>query len=159
MSRMIPLIALVLSLAASVCVAQRPQSDEEKEANRVKIGMSREQQSQIEAMWAETDRQMKEVFSRSNDLRKQLDDLYDSYDFDRNVAGRLRHEIVALHRKRGLIFAENQEKLRRILSRDQFERMTALVKAQREQQRKLWEQRRKEFESRPRDSGHGKPPF
>src|SRR5690348_3545540 len=119
----IPLVALTLTLAASIGVAQRPQSDEEKEAARVKIGMSKEQAAQIEAMWAETDRQMKEVFSRTNDIRKQLDDLYDSYDFDRNLASRLRHEMVGLHRKRGQIFAENQEKLRRILTRDQFERM------------------------------------
>ena len=142
------LITLAMaSLAAGPALrAQRPQSEEEKEKVRLRIGMTREQQAQIEALWAETDRQAKELGEKQSEYRKQLDSLYDQFDYDRTAASGLRREITILYRKRLLLFADNQERLRKILSKDQFERLCTMVREKREQQHREWENMRKDWQ-------------
>lgn len=143
--------AVCLALVPLIAAAQRPQSDDEREKARVRIGMTREQQVQIEALWADTDRQNREVGMRMGELRKQLQALYDTYEYDRGQASAIRKEIYNLYRKRSQIYGDNQDKLRKILTREQFERMTGLVKEQREQHRKDWESRRRESDRRRPD--------
>lgn len=121
---------------------QRPPTDEEKEAVRVRIGISKDQQAQIEAAWAENRRQSEELSKKMNDLRRQLYGLYENYDYDRAQADGLRHQTQVLYRKRLEVFGQTQEKMRKILSRDQFNRLQAIMREQREKMRRDWESRR-----------------
>ena len=117
---LIGLFALSLSLAAP---AQREPSDDEKERTRIKLGISREQQSQIESIFAESKRQEGEIHMKSREQYGLLFALYESYDFDRDQAKKVRREIGRLNYKRMQIHAETQEKLRKVLSREQFDKM------------------------------------
>ena len=127
------LSALGLTSAAA---AQREPSDEEKERTRIKIGITREQQIQIEAIFADARRQEGEVHNKSRELYAQLFSLYDIYEFDREQAKKLRREISKQNYKRMMIHAETQEKLRKVLSREQFDRMTQHGREMREKWRK-----------------------
>ena len=124
---------------------QRPGTEEEKEKARVRIGMTKEQQAQIEALYAGTDQQMRDIGGRMRDLYRQLRTLYDSYDFDRRQAGDIRKEIADLHRKILHLHYDNEEKLRRILNREQFQRLRELMKEE-------WRNHRRDF-----DRGRGRP--
>jgi len=117
--------------------ANRGPSDEEKETIRLKIGITKDQEAKIEALHTETDQKLNDVMAKTRDLYKQLTALYDSYDFDRNQARNLRQQLTALHRRMLDIHADNEEKLRRILSRDQFEKLRQLLK-------EYWEKTRQE---------------
>ncbi|MGC8668163.1 MAG: Spy/CpxP family protein refolding chaperone [Chthonomonadales bacterium] len=134
-------LVMLIALAARG-QAQRPPSEEERERVRIRIGMTREQQDQIEKLWMETDRKLKEIAQKMSDLRRQLFELYDTYDYDRVKAAALRRQIAALYAQRMAAFAENQEKLRRILNRDQFERLRALIHEDFEKRRQSWQGKR-----------------
>src|SRR5690348_1432026 len=142
--RLLIVPALLLSLLAPVLGAQRPggppgpPSEEEKERIRGRLGITRDQQTQIEAIFADTGRQMREIDTRMRDLYHQLYAAYDAYDFDRNQAHALRKEIAGLYRRRMALHAENEEKLRRILNRDQFDRMRAMMREMRDKHRQEW---------------------
>jgi Spy/CpxP family protein refolding chaperone len=119
-----------------MALAQREPSEDEKEKARIRIGITREQQQQIEAIFADARRQEGEVHQKTRELYRQLFELYDSYEFDRQAAKKVRWEIGAQNRKRMLIHAESQERLRRVLSKDQFERMIQHGKEMREKWRR-----------------------
>lgn len=149
------LLLLMLAAAAGRSYAQRPPTEEERERVRIRIGMTREQQEQIEKLWMETDRKLKEIAQKMSDLRRQLFELYDTYDYDRAKAASLRRQITALYAQRMAAFAENQEKLRRILNRDQFERLRALIHEDFEKRRQAWQGKRG---FPPHGPGGGPPP-
>ncbi len=132
-------LALIGLLAFSMtggALAQREPSDEEKERNRVRIGITREQQKELEAAFADARKQEFEIHAKTRELYRQLFEIYDNYDFERDQAKSVRVEIGKLNRKRMLIHAETQEKLRRILTREQFDRMTQLTREKQEKWRK-----------------------
>jgi len=141
------LLGLMLALLAPGQNPQRGPSEEDKEKVRLRIGMTKEQQSQIEALYAQSDQQRREIGLKMRDLFRQLEeDCYEHYDFDRSKATAIRKEIVGLHKRILLLRADNEEKLRRILNRDQFRRLRELMREQREQFRKQWERRRRQFQ-------------
>ena len=126
-------------------------SEEDKERFRIKIGATKEQQGQIDQVFRDSDIQMNEVRTKFKDLSQQLYGLYDIYDFDRNQARNVRRELLRLHKRMADIHAENEEKLRRILTKDQFERMRALMKEE-------FAKKIKEMESRRgKGGGPGRP--
>jgi len=149
------LLVLMLVAFAGRGYAQRPPTEEERERVRVRIGMTREQQEQIEKLWMETDRKLKEIAQKMGDLRRQLFELYDTYDYDRAKAAAIRKQIAALYAQRMAAFADNQEKLRRILNRDQFERLRALIHEDFEKRRQAWQGKRG---FPPHGPGAGAPP-
>ncbi len=118
-------------------------TEAEKENARIRIGMTKEQQAQIDAVFHESDLQMGEVRGKFMEFSKQLYSLYDSYDFDRVQAHNIRKELLKLHKRMAENHADNEEKLRKILTREQFERMRALVKEERDRKRKEFEERQK----------------
>jgi Spy/CpxP family protein refolding chaperone len=120
---------------------QRGPSEEEKERIRLRIGITKEQQQQIEALYMETERQKGEVFAKMRELYTQLESLYDVYDFDRNQARSLRREITRQHVQIMMIHVDNEEKLRRILTREQFEKLRAVMREAREKMRRDFEKR------------------
>ncbi len=130
--RSLALAALPLALVLGQALAQHGPSEEEKERIRVRIGITREQNSQIEAIYAEDRRQDMELRGRMGELYRQLDTVYD----DRSQASIVRKQICGLYRQRIAIHADTQEKLRRVLNRDQFARLTAMVHEWRDRFRK-----------------------
>lgn len=126
-----------------------PPSEEEKERFRIRIGISKEQQAEIDKVFRESDLQMQEIRKRSGELSRQLYSLYDIYDFDRGQAKTLRRELLMLHKRMADLHAENEEKLRRIMTREQFDRMRALVREEWDKRRKEWEKQRASRGTRP----------
>jgi Spy/CpxP family protein refolding chaperone len=120
---------------------QRGPSEEEKERIRLRIGITREQQQQIEALYMETERQKGEVFTKMRELYTQLESMYDVYEFDRDQARNIRREITRQHVKIMMIHVDNEEKLRRILTREQFEKLRAIMREGREKLRRDFENR------------------
>lgn len=105
---------------------------QEREAARQRIGITLEQQSRIEAVYTQTDQRRRALRQQLRDLYHQLHDLYSNYHFDRNRSAALRQQIVDLHAQQLKLHEENEEKLRRILTPDQFERLHAEMNAARQ---------------------------
>lgn len=103
-------------------------SPEEKEKVRLRIGITKEQQAQIEAAHQELDQKRKELGSKLWEEYRRLGALYSAYDFDRAQAKLIRHEIFSLHRQILDLHAQNEERLRKILTKEQFERFQAVMK-------------------------------
>jgi Spy/CpxP family protein refolding chaperone len=103
-------------------------SPEEKERVRLRIGITKEQQAQIEAAHQELDQKRRELGARLWEQYRKLGAVYTAYDFDRQQAKAIRREIFSLHRQILDLHAENEERLRKILSKEQFERFQAVMK-------------------------------
>ncbi|HZO91171.1 MAG TPA: periplasmic heavy metal sensor [Chthonomonadaceae bacterium] len=127
MRRHIGWVLCLLLLLPSGTKAQKPLGESQPQ----RIGITSQQQKQLEALFAESKRQRQAIRSRQHALYRELRSLYDSYDFDPQRARAIREEIVAQHRRLLDLYAENETKLRRILNREQFERLRAQLKAAR----------------------------
>ena len=125
-------IPICIVCLASLLLAQRPPSDDEKEKMRLKIGITKEQQAQFEAIFTDEQKQDREIRDKERELYGQLRKMYEDYSFDRNQAMSIRRELGGLYRKRLFLHSETQEKMRKILTREQFDRMTAAMKEMRE---------------------------
>lgn len=128
----------------------RPQSEEQKEKTRLRLGITKEQQTQIEALHIENMKQHRELFSKMRDLMGQLRAYYDSYEFDQEAAKSIRKQIMSLHFHFLKLQAEFEEKLRKILTKEQFERMRAVMKEE-------WEKGRRRFGGPPGGPPSGTP--
>jgi|DewCreStandDraft_4_1066084.scaffolds.fasta_scaffold147961_1 Spy/CpxP family protein refolding chaperone len=102
--------------------------DEEKERRRLRIGITKEQEAQLDALWTEQGPKRREIMEKMRDALKRLGELYDSYDFDREQARAIRREIVGLHARTMMLHLEAEEKIRKILTKEQFDKMRALMK-------------------------------
>ncbi len=136
------LVAWSLALAAGPAAAQAPdaraqkggtrprftQTPEEKEADRVRLGITKEQQNHIESVHAELDQKRKDLADKLWEQYRKLGTLYSSYEIDEAQTKVVRREIVSLHRRILDLHAENEQRIRRILTKDQFERFQALMK-------------------------------
>lgn len=119
-------------------VAYQPRSGptpEEKEKARIRMGITVDQQQQIEALFTETGRQMRDTMGRVRDLYQQLDAVYNDYDYDRAKVRAIEHQIMQQRRRLLTIHASNETRLRAILNRDQFARMRAMIAEMRGQRR------------------------
>lgn len=117
------MLLLAFVPASHRCWAGRDDDDDKDERSRRRIGITREQQRRIEALYKKTDGDTRPVRERLKEMQRQLDRLYDAYDFDRGLARNLGDQIAAQQRRLLTIRAENEESLRRILDRKQFGRL------------------------------------
>lgn len=106
---------------------RRGPTDEERERARVTIGMSREQQKQLEAVFHDSEARMRDVMTRIRDRYKELNELYAAYDFDRARARGLIRELTDLRRKVLESRTDNEERMRKVLTREQFDKLRALL--------------------------------
>jgi len=125
------------------------QDEKEKEKARQKIGITVQQQKAIEAVFAETEKQEKAIRSRLRSLYHDLQNLYDAYEIDERQARALRDEIATQQQNLLTLYANNENKLRRILNREQFERLRAQMKADRERTRHQHHQEERKEEKKP----------
>lgn len=121
--------------------ARRGPSDADKEKARIRIGMTKEQQQQIEAVFNESDKKTREVFTELGQKHQDLQHVYDSYEIDKARERILIREIARLRMKLLQIHAENEAKIRRILTKEQHEKLRALMKEAMEQARRGWGRR------------------
>lgn len=110
---------------------QRGPSPEERESARRAIGITAQQQDEIEKLFKRSD----PFRQKLRDLSKQLFDVYAEYDFDRAKAASLRKEMRHVQYQLSAIQADNEEQLRKILTREQFTKMRAYMKQQFDQMR------------------------
>jgi Spy/CpxP family protein refolding chaperone len=111
-------------------------SDDEKERNRIRLGISQAQQAQIDDLYKETQSKMGDVWKAMRDKQGQLRETYRQYELDESKAKMLRIDIVRLHKKMGEIQLENERKIRTILTREQFDKLQQLMKEKFDQFRK-----------------------
>jgi Spy/CpxP family protein refolding chaperone len=108
-------------------------SQEEKERNRQRLGISLQQQQQIDDLFKETQTKTGEVWKSLREKQGQLREAYQQYDLDEARAKSLRIDIIRLHRKMGEIQLENERRIRTILTREQFDKLQQLMKEKFEQ--------------------------
>jgi hypothetical protein len=126
-------------------------SEAERERVRVRIGLTKAQGRRIEQIHEDTERQKQVIVSRMREVYRQLRSLYDEYSYDRRKAEVLRKEILALHARRLELFGQNEEQLRRIMSRDQFAKMRAMMQEE-------WQKREHRSDRRPPSNRDEMPP-
>lgn len=131
-----------LFLLAALCAAPLPlpaqnryEGGRDKEKARQQIGITASQQDAIEGLFADVEKQEKPIHARLHSLYHDLQRLYDSYEFDAKQARSLRDEIGTQQKNLLTLYASKEERLRRILTRVQFERLRAQMKERREQSR------------------------
>lgn len=113
-------------------------SEADKEKARIRIGITKEQQRQLEAILEETGKQSRAVFEQIREKHRQLHDLYDSYEIDRQREKTLMREITRLRMSLLKIQSEHETKVRQVLTKEQHERLRALMKEAMEEARKRW---------------------
>lgn len=107
---------------------RRGPSKEEKERARLRIGMTENQQAQIDALLADADRQRRPICERLGELYRERHQNFEQYDFDRSLEFSLRREIGQLQNQLMQVHLKTEEGTRRILTREQFRRLRALMK-------------------------------
>ncbi|MCC6730781.1 MAG: periplasmic heavy metal sensor [Chthonomonadales bacterium] len=107
---------------------QGPPSEDDKERARVRIGMSREQQAQLEAIFEGSRQEMHDLSTRMRDSYRKLNEVYETYDVDKQAAYAAIRQVMGVRKRLLLLRTENEIKMRRVLTRDQFERFRALLK-------------------------------
>lgn len=163
--RLLPLLLVAGSIALSPVLGQGPGGDsrgrqpngfgrrgpteEEKARARDRVGMTVEQQQKLEQLYVEFDKTMREHMDALRDRFGKLRALYESYDIDTKQAQSIIRDISRL---RGRLLSQqldNEQRVRTILTRDQYARMRALMKEE-------WEKRA--AARRQRGSGREAPP-
>jgi len=119
----------------------------EREQARNRIGITLEQEKRIDQLYLEFGRKRRAVTERLHALHGRLREQYDSYSIDRKRAAQVRAEILRVREQSLRLLEENEEQMRKILDRDQFTRMRAMM-------REEWEKRRADRRNR----GFGSPP-
>src|SRR5579872_539941 len=111
---------------------QRGPSEEDKEKARLRMGITKDQQAQIEKLFKDSEQKMRDLRTEMRGLYTELyDNIYGQYEIDHARANEVRKRILDLHRRMGDIHAHNEEMLRKILNHDQFEKMRALMRERR----------------------------
>ena|SRR5579871_5370148 len=103
------------------------------EGQRIRLGITVEQQKRLEAVFSNGGEQREAIQSRLHGLYHDLHELYGSYNFNKQQAQQLRDQILAEHRKMLALIADNEAKLRGILSAKQFEKLHEEMRIRREQ--------------------------
>lgn len=96
---------------------------EMKEQFRQRIGINEQQQEQMDAIF-------KETFQKRRDLGKKLGELFearqkvcDVYELDKNQLRKVNAEIQKVQGQILALHVETEEKMRRLLNKDQFARL------------------------------------
>lgn len=123
------------------------------EKARQQIGISVPQQAQLEHLYADADKKEKALEEQLHDLYNRQRTLYDAYFIDHAQERDLRKSIGQLHVQILLIHADTEEKLRKILTHDQFDRLSAVLQAHRRGSARRNGRHRHEEKGRPQNDG------
>ena len=106
------MIRTIRHCALAQFTGPRPPTQEDKEKARLRIGITKEQQVQIEAIFTDTDKQMREIMGKLRDLSQQLYGELDNYDYDRNRVRSLQKNIMQQSWRMMRLRSDNEEKFR-----------------------------------------------
>lgn len=98
----------------------RPSFDRESLFNR--LNLTPQQRSQMTALMNEFEEKMRQLFSRLHEQRTQLANLYLQYELDERAAQRLQSSIRQTQGEILKVHHQHHKQLRRILTKEQFER-------------------------------------
>lgn len=101
-------------------------SPEEREKFRQRLGISAQQQEQMDTLFNDSFKQRRVLGEKLGELFKQRSEISDVYDFDKKRDWALRRDIERIYSQLLRIHSDSEEKLRRILNREQFDRLRAL---------------------------------
>jgi Spy/CpxP family protein refolding chaperone len=121
-----------LLLLPLVAAAQKPPD----EGQRIRLGITTEQQKRLETVLSNGGTQRKAIQDRLHSLYHELHELYETYSFNKQQAQQLQDQIVIEHRKMLTLFAENESKVRDVLTPKQFDKLRAEMRAERERHRR-----------------------
>lgn len=122
--------------------SRRPEvTDAEREKARLRIGITKEQQQQLEAILRETSKSTKAVYDQLRARHAELLAVYDAYEIDRRREQALIKEIGRLRMRLLQIHSEHEKKVRQVLSKEQHERLRALMREALEASRRQWGKR------------------
>jgi periplasmic protein CpxP/Spy len=103
-------------------------SPADKEEHRRRIGLTVQQQEKVDALFKEMGQRRQPISTRMRDLYRQRHELLTVYNFDRRRERELRAEIMQLHGKMLQLHTDTDEKLRRIMTQEQFEKMQQMIR-------------------------------
>jgi Heavy-metal resistance len=126
------LLMLGLLLPSHIPAQQPPPQQQHSRFHPQLIGITPEQQKELEAFFTSVGQQRREVGSRLKALYRQLEALYDSYELDLQRALDIRKQIVKQQERLLALHGDNEIKLRRILNAEQFARLRVQMKSWRE---------------------------
>ncbi len=95
------------------------------------IGMSSQQQKQLEEVFSKAGPKRQAIRARLHDLYTELLQLDENYTFDEKRSSFLRNQIVEQQRQLLALHATNEAKIRGILTAEQFLKLRALMKEER----------------------------
>ncbi len=120
-------------------------SPEDREKFRIRVGMNTQQQEQMETLFKDIHKRRTDLFKRMRELFEEREKVTDDYEFDhkrekaiRNELGKINAELLNLH-------TETEEKIRKILNKEQFEKLREIRKEQKAQ----WQKERGSRGDRP----------
>jgi Spy/CpxP family protein refolding chaperone len=119
-------------------------SPEEREKIRVRLGISEKQQNQLEQSFFETMDKRGELGKRLRQLFEAREKLYETYEIDRAKERSIRNEIANIQNQFLVLHLESEEKVRRILNREQFARFQEW----REEHKGQWRDRAKRWKEK-----------
>jgi len=115
---------------------QHGPSDEEKEKSRLRLGITVDQQNRIEALFKATGQQMHDLYTKLHEKRNELrTNVYGQYSFDNRQVKAAQSEILAINKQILEVQADTEVKLRKILNRQQFDRLQQMLKESFEKRR------------------------
>jgi Spy/CpxP family protein refolding chaperone len=115
---------------------QHGPSDEEKEKSRLRLGITVDQQNRIEALFKATGQQMHDLYTKLHEKRNELrTNVYGQYTFDARQVKAAQSEILAINKQILDVQADTEVKLRKILNRQQFDRLQQMLKESFEKRR------------------------
>jgi hypothetical protein len=124
-------------------------SPAERERTRRRIGINTSQEKKIEQLHADVFRQRRIISQKLRALSSEMRKMFDDYNYDRKKVAALSKQIVALHERRVKLFIENEEKMRNILTQQQFDRMRIMMKEE-------WGKRERMRGLEPQNPGDGR---
>lgn len=124
---LVTVFSTLLGVAGEECAA----AQEDFGGLRRRLRLSEEQQEKIQKLYKDSDRRKREIDNLLKKLYRDLDKLYDQYDFDRGRVKTVSDQISEVRRRSLTLYRENEEKLRSILTRDQFERLRRITEVRR----------------------------
>ena len=112
-----------------------PMSPEEREKFRIQVGMTTQQQAQMEELFKDVHKRRGELFKRMRELFEEREKVTDTYEFDHKREKAIRNELAQINTQLLNIHLETEEKIRKILNKEQFEKLREIRRKQREEWR------------------------
>jgi Spy/CpxP family protein refolding chaperone len=128
--------------------------EKEREKARQQIGISVQQQEQLTRLYAEADKKEKAIGKELHDLYEQQRTLYSAYVIDHGQERDLHKKMEQMHSQLLQLHADTEDGLRKLLTREQFERLNAALNDHRRENRRDKDRRNGSIRDREQKALH-----